>query len=101
VKSFNDAHPDFGFARTPVEDQRYDDGNEQEPPPPTVVVVVAPDVGGGVVGVGPPGPVHPSAPAATNPATTRHARRRDLCMLTSALTAVLPIRSSQSLTLRP
>jgi hypothetical protein len=87
VKSFKDAQPDLGLASTPVDDQRYVDGREHEPPPPdeVVVVVLLPDVGGRVVGVGVPGVEHPSADTAASPATTRPARRRDLCARLLAL----------------
>ena len=63
----------------PDDDQRYEDGREHEPPPPPdVVLVVMREVGGTVVvGVGVPGREHPSADAATRPATIRTGPRRD------------------------
>jgi hypothetical protein len=81
VKSFSDTQPDFGVASAPDDDQRYEDGSEHEPPPPGEVVVVRPDVGGRVVdvGVGVPGLEHPSADAATSPATTRTGPFRTMC----------------------
>ena len=48
-------------------------------------MVVVRDVGGEVVGVGLPGLEHPSADAATSPATTRTGPRRDLGTRPSAL----------------
>jgi hypothetical protein len=96
VKSFNDTHPAFGVANGPVDDQRYDDGSAHAPPTPpddAVVVVVAPpdvgvgvvDVGGGLVGVGVPGLVHPNADSTVIPVTTIPTRRRDLGTLIVAL----------------
>jgi hypothetical protein len=43
VKSFNETHPDLGFANEPVDDHRYLDGRGHE-------LVGGGDVGGAVVG---------------------------------------------------
>ena len=59
MKSLSDTQPDFGFASTPVDVQRYVEGRLHVPPGGGVVgggVVGGGVVGGGVVGV--VSPVH-------------------------------------------